>query len=281
MEREIQKLFEGAVMKGKDFYIPYLVSATKLDYKTCVALFDIYKNETDTGYTLDEMLDPEFYTFPRMIELYNNGFQEIIPAKFYENEVFLKTIEMPEYPAGLFKGNTSIKTFKVPKYIRKIDAETFAECENLESVIIEDRQDDFIIGKSAFQDCRRLKTVVLPSKVAVRENAFTCCFRLSDINIKNIESFENLAFMECISLKEVQINEAVKTLPQCVFFGCIELENIDLANVEIIEEEAFRKCVKLDNVDLSKVTGIRPGAFASTMMVKNHRNEIKEKVIRE
>lgn len=281
MEREIQKLFEGAVMKGKDFYIPYLVSATKLDYKTCVALFDIYKNETDTGYTLDEMLDPEFYTFPRMIELYNNGFQEIIPAKFYENEVFLKTIEMPEYPVGLFKGNTSIKTFKVPKYIRKIGAETFAECENLESVIIEDRPDDFIIGKSAFQDCRRLKTIVLPSKVDVRENAFTCCFRLSDINIKNIESFENLAFMECISLKEVRINEVVKTLPQCVFFGCIELENIDLANVEIIEEEAFRKCVKLDNVDLSKVTGIRPGAFASTMMVKNHRNEIKEKVIRE
>ena len=281
MEREIQKLFEGAFMKGKDFYIPYLVSATKLDYKTCVALFDIYKNETDTGYTLDEMLDPEFYTFPRMIELYNNGFQEIIPSRFYENEVFLKTIEMQEYPAGLFKGNTSIKTFKVPKYIRKIGAETFAECENLESIIIEDRQDDFIIGKSAFQDCRRLKTVVLPSKVAVRENAFTCCFRLSDINIENIEKFENLAFMECLSLKKVQLNEEVKTLPKCVFYGCIELESVELASVKIIEEEAFRKCAKLDNVDLSRVTGIRPGAFASTMMVKNHRNEIKEKVIRE
>lgn len=281
MEREIQKLFEGAVMKGKDFYIPHLIDATNLDYKTCVALFDIYKEEVDTGYTMDEMLEPEFYTFPKMIEMYNNGFQGIIPAKFYENEVFLKTIEMQEYPAGLFRGNTSIKTFHVPRYIRKIGAETFAECENLEKLTIEDREDVFVIEKSAFQDCRRLKSVTLPSRTNVKENSFTCCLRLTDINIENIEKFENLAFMECISLKEVQLNETVKKLPQCVFYGCIELEKIDIKNVEIIEEEAFRKCVKLDNVNLSNVTGIKPGAFSSTIMVKKHRNEIREKIMRE
>lgn len=278
LDREIHKLLEGAAMKGVDFYIPHFIEKTGLDYRTSVALLNFYKDDINTGYTMEEMIDKSFYTVSRMIEMERKGFEAMIPPRFYENEVFLETLEIDEIPEGLFCGNYTIKQFKIDKRIRKIGSKAFKDCDNLECVIVEERDFALDIGNSAFENCIKLKKVTLNADIEISDYTFAFCLKLSDIDMTKIKRIGMYSFLNCISIRDVSLSDSVKAIFKGVFCGCIDLQNIDLKNIESIESEAFKNCKNLTQIDLSSVQKIEAGAFAFSPVLKTHRDIIKEKI---
>lgn len=277
MNREIHKLFEGAAMKGVDFYIPYLIEKTELDYRTCVALLNIYKDEKNTGYTIEEMLEPSFYTTSKMIEMVRKGYECIVPPHFYENEVFLETLEIDEIPDRLFEKNSTIESFCVNKRIKKIGIEAFKNCDNLESIVVEERDSILQIGNLAFENCFNLKNVELHSEVQISDYTFARCFKLSEIATEKIEKMGMYSFLDCISIKEVSLSKSQTIVSKGAFCGCIALKNIDLSHVERIEKDAFKNCKNLTEIDLTSVQKIEAGAFLFSPIIKTHKEILIEK----
>lgn len=71
-----------------------------------------------------------------------------------------------------------------PCHIKSIEAFTFAECKNLESINIPSKVQE--IGEDAFQNCSSLKMVILPPSVSkIGESAFENCTDLISVVIMN------------------------------------------------------------------------------------------------
>ena len=90
------------------------------------------------------------------------------------------------------------------------------------------------IGKSAFEQCRTLKSVTIPNSVKTIGNfAFSECEKLKKITIPNsVKTIGNFAFSECSNLRSVTIPNSVKSIGTYAFSNCQKLhvelpENID------------------------------------------------------
>ena len=72
---------------------------------------------------------------------------------------------------GAFDQCYSLKTIVLPKYLTRIESETFLCCRALESVTIPESVT--YIGSRAFAFCNSLKRITLPNKdIKVEKNAF-------------------------------------------------------------------------------------------------------------
>ncbi len=93
-----------------------------------------------------------------------------------------------------------------------------------------------IVGKEAFQWCKSLPSINLPSVEVVEECAFEHCDLLTDVifGIK-LERFEWGAFEECTSLERITIPLKDGLIPAIdrvqenyIFDGCVALTQVDL-----------------------------------------------------
>ena len=202
--------------------------------------------------------------------------------------------------------STSLKTVVITGD-RDIDRETFAYCENLESVIISGNVTN--IEGHAFWNCNALKEVTLGDSVkSIAINAFAGCSALTEITLPStLEVVEMSAFSACNALTKVNYTGTVDEWAQIsfgdiyanplfyagnlylnddlvtniefttatkisndTFVNCGDLSQVIIGDsVASIDENAFNKCNSLTSVSISpSVKSIGENAFSNLPLQK-------------
>eukprot|EP00980_Cylindrotheca_fusiformis_P010569 scaffold2349_cov110-Cylindrotheca_fusiformis.AAC.1 len=170
----------------------------------------------------------------------------------------------------------TVRRVKIAENITEIPDEAFQNHQELEEVILSSSVQ--VIGKSAFEKCKKLKTILyqglgeekevgIPSTVKViDERAFYQCKLLERLGLnEGLEVIGESAFLECLSLTEVDIPSTVKVIDDLAFWGCEFLTRVGLSEgLELIGESAFFRCRSLIEVSIpSTVEYIDDHAFDS------------------
>jgi hypothetical protein len=118
-----------------------------------------------------------------------------------------------------FRNNANLTTITFLPKVKSIGNGAFADCSNLTDVFINTNSDLVVIPECCFQNCSKLKDIVLPN----------------NIEIIGIKSFEN-----CTDLEYINIPEKVYEIGSEAFNGCHNLMNVNLDNY-------FRNKAKMQN----------------------------------
>ncbi len=205
----------------------------------------------------------------------------VYPDAFY-GCVSLGKITLPKGLSYLgdsaFQGCSSLKEITLPAGLSSVADYTFAYCHSLETINFDVEETTLLggetqlrgvtkIGKSAFLDCREVKTLTLPETLTgVAGGAFAQMTGLTRVEINdgldyiNSESFSgdsalkeivfgddslltfigDAAFANCTALETFAVPGNVTELGSSVFYGCSALENVTISpSVEIIGKTAF------------------------------------------
>jgi len=139
----------------------------------------------------------------------------------------------------------------------------FENCSRLKSVVIPDSVTD--IGYDAFSGCSSLESVVIPDSVtSIRSSTFENCSSLESVVIgDSVTGIGNSAFRACSSLESVVIPDSVTSIGEAVFWECSSLESVVIGDsVTSIGQYAFEECSSLESVVIpDSVTSIGRYAF--------------------
>lgn len=115
----------------------------------------------------------------------------------------------------------------------------------------DNKYDVVSIGYAAFQGCRKVTEIKIPSTVReIGEFAFENCSKLEIINIPDsVKMIGRCTFWHCSGLKKVIYGSVI--VPEKTFYGCSSLTEVKLLDsVKFIGEEAFESCTSLVSIDL-------------------------------
>lgn len=115
----------------------------------------------------------------------------------------------------------------------------------------DNKYDVVSIGYAAFQGCRKVTEIKIPSTVReIGEFAFENCSKLEIINIPDsVKMIGRCTFSQCSGLKKVIYGSVI--VPEKTFYGCSSLTEVKLLDsVKFIGEEAFESCTSLVSIDL-------------------------------
>lgn len=115
----------------------------------------------------------------------------------------------------------------------------------------DNKYDVVSIGYAAFQGCRKVTEIKIPSTVReIGEFAFENCSKLEIINIPDsVKMIGRCTFQLCSGLKKVIYGSVI--VPEKTFYGCSSLTEVKLLDsVKFIGEEAFESCTSLVSIDL-------------------------------
>ncbi len=200
--------------------------------------------------------------------------------------------------------NSSVTTIKYPGTVKKVIG---CSSENVTTIILEEGIEE--IGDGAFNACRALKNITIPSSVkiignkafflcdslekitikngvkSIGDEAFNCCRKLKEITLPTtVTKLGKSVFDDCTALEKVVINGKIATIPELAFFNCTALKTVSFkANtVKKIGDSAFRNCYNLTKVSFAKnVTEIGKSAFAGCTGLKEINAGSKLKTIGE
>ncbi len=121
------------------------------------------------------------------------------------------------------------------------------------------------IGKTAFNFCSDLTSVVIPSSVTtIGVSAFYWCTSLTSVVIpSSVTTIGDYAFFGCTSLTSVVIPSSVTSIGESAFFGCTGLTSVIIPSlVTSISPKTFCGCTGLTSVVIpSSVTSIGESVF--------------------
>ena len=117
------------------------------------------------------------------------------------------------------------------------------------------------IGYGAFEDCKALTSVAMPSVTSIERISFSGCSNLTSVSMPSVTSIEYEAFYDCSNLTSVSMS-SVKWINYRAFLGCSNLISVDMPMVGIISENAFSGCSNLTSVDMPLVTNIGNNVFS-------------------
>lgn len=121
------------------------------------------------------------------------------------------------------------------------------------------------IGKYAFYDCKKLRSIKIPDSVTnIGERAFLGCTNLAHVTLPNgLTHISDYAFNECKALTSITIPKSVKTIGSGAFADCTGLTNVIIPDgVTRIGYTAFENCINLTSIEIPEsVEGIEFSAF--------------------
>lgn len=153
----------------------------------------------------------------------------------------------------------NIKSIAIPESVQTIGIGIFKGCFNLNSITVDERNTIFhskddsnaiieessnklvagcsstsipqyivCIGKSAFENVERMRSIIIPHSVQeIQDNAFRCCISLNSIILPNsLKIIGNGAFSYCQGLYSIYIPNCVQDIGTCVFESCYNLGSI-------------------------------------------------------
>ena len=97
------------------------------------------------------------------------------------------------------------------------------------------------IGKYAFANCKKLKSIILPKQInVIYENTFENCESLINVNLDMINEIKDFAFNNCFSLTNIKFNNSLFFVGKYAFNKCYNLNDIFIPkSVLRIGENAF------------------------------------------
>lgn len=186
--------------------------------------------------------------------------------------------------SSAFSGCTGLTFVTIPNNVMSIGDNAFAGCTTLSSLSIGNSVTS--IGYNAFSNCMDLSFLTIwSSDMSVKNNSFQncplenityCCKEIGnwfsglksikEVIIENqVKSIGANAFSGCTGLASITIPNGVTTIGSSAFSGCTGLTSIIIPNsVRVIGSNAFFKNTWLESVTIgSGVKTIGYGAFAS------------------
>ena len=198
-----------------------------------------------------------------------------------------------------FQGCISLTGLFIPQSVESIGGGIFGDCDALQSVEIEDENNNFIfkdgilydvkngilvsavnslisekvivdectktIDYYAFADCDNLYEIEIPQGVVnIGEKAFARLDNLKNIDIPDsVTNITTLAFYRCNGLVSVQVPGSVTAIKNGTFRECNNLKKVILnEGVAKIEGSAFVFCSSLEQIKLPQsLVSIGSGAF--------------------
>ncbi len=145
--------------------------------------------------------------------------------------------------------NTAIRVAYIGKNVVSIGNRAFAECEDLESIVIPESVTD--LGYGVFYKDKKMKSVVING---------------------NLDIIGNSCFYQCSNLEDVEIKGSVKNIGQDAFYNCSSLEKINISSANKIGECAFKDCENLRTIEFSEtITYIGGRAFENTRWIEKQK----------
>ena len=115
----------------------------------------------------------------------------------------------------------------------------------------------FVIGARAFQNCAKLKEIIIPEDTSLYilggwEFHFCTSLESIDLSATKITSLPISTFEQCKNLKSINLCESITYgIDKRAFYGCESLEEIVLPkNLEVIKDEAFGYCTSLKSINI-------------------------------
>ena len=197
----------------------------------------------------------------------------------------IKSIEIPKsvtnIESGAFQGCSGIEYLTVdsenPVYDSRSNCNAIIEKES-NTLIVGCKTTKIlssveVIGRNAFANCSDLESIVIPDSVTKMGYwAFSGCSGLKQIKLsKNLKSVTMDCFSECSALENIVIPEGITQLAAGAFMHCTNLKKIELpSTLEGIYEHAFARCINLTQITIpAKVKVIAYGAFVGCDNLKD------------
>ena len=237
----------------------------------------------DAGYDTFKGCELEKVVFPSTIR-YISGFME----------ASVKEVVIPEGAEYInqlaFKGCKNLKALHLPKSIKKIESNAFADCvieeinfenieyigggafsgsniknadlSNLKGAYVElGVLEEGLLATDVFAQCEKLENVILSEAITVIDGwAFRECENLTKVEMPSVIDIWGMAFYQCSNLSDVDLSN-VQTIGDNAFYKCSNLSDIDITNVQTIGEAAFYQCSNLSEIDFYNVQTIGKNAF--------------------
>ena len=197
----------------------------------------------------------------------NDYLSNYVPIQLFLDLYIKEDCEKIEY----YYNDRPIVNLLIPMDITQIGSEIFYRSTCLESVIFSEGAE--IINGAAFQKCKNLRTVQLPSSLkTIAYDVFNGCSSLYDINLpEGLQLMEKGVFKDCADLEEIKIPSTLIEIPENSFNGCIRLKDITIPeSIVAIKDGAFHGCTSLHTVNLP--SGLKTNgdnAFTGGVKIEN------------
>ena len=145
---------------------------------------------------------------------------------------------------------SGLRRFEQPKALKRICANTFSFCCNLESVEL--KEGLRVIDDSAFDTCSSLEAIELPDSLEIiGKYAFDCCALRSIKLGPKVQTLIDMAFASN-NLESIEFGKGITFIGDNAFYNN-PIKMLDIPdNVKVIDREAFGNCENLTKVHIGK-----------------------------
>lgn len=123
----------------------------------------------------------------------------------------------------------------------------------LDGTIVELECDATKVRQYMFDNCAKLKKIVLPKATSIAAYGAYGCDVLSDVQMPSLQSVGNYAFSKCTSLEKFDMAAGVSSIWSYVFNGCTALKTLILRRTASICSMGVANC--MTNTAIAKGTG--------------------------
>ena len=143
----------------------------------------------------------------------------------YDNAEYTGTKENP-YQRLVKAIDDQIESCQIHPDTQYICDSAFYNCQKLSTIVIPDKVVE--IGWYAFYDCSSLSNIHIGSQVInIGDCAFSGCVKVSTLEIpENVQYIGKYAFQGCTGLKDAKIGEGLKGFDGSLFSWCPNLDSV-------------------------------------------------------
>ena len=179
-------------------------------------------------------------------------------------------------PVETFKNCVSLKSVTIGDFVSSIGESAFSGCSSLTNITIGTGVQT--IGVNAFSNSGLQSVTISPSVRTIEESAFENCISLTSVNIPSgVQTIGTGAFSGCSGLRELALNEGLKTIYGKAFYGCPITELVIPNSVTTFEpyyhsgyHGAFEECRRLETVVIGDgLTNIPVETFKNCVSLKS------------